>query len=1379
MQTRIISFLWLVLLAPAASAIEIKDIPKPLQSWIPWVLQGEKSINCPFDYQDFKTRHCAWPGKLTLDIDDTGGRLNQNWSVYQKSWVPLPGNEQYWPQDIKVNGKTVPVLKYKNRPSLHLASGNYKIEGRFYWKTLPESLALPSTAGLVRLVVNNKWIEFPRIERNGKLWINEQSITKQSKQEDRLQVEVFRQIIDAMPLRLITRLELNVVGKAREITLGPVMPEKFIPLRLSGPLPMRLESDGMLKLQVRPGNWIMQIVARYPGETTTLSLPSSNLPDTELWAFRAQPSLRLTEIEGVKSVDPRQTRIPNEWQNLPVYRMDKSKEFLIKVKRRGDPQSSPNELKLKRTLWLDFSGKGYTFQDEISGQMHRGWRLNMSPQLPLGRVEINGISQLITKTVDKGDQGVEVRHGQIHMVADGRIDGQIGAVPAVGWTENFQQVSARLNLPPGWRLFSATGADSAGRATWIERWSLLDIFLVLIGALAIHRLLGLKWSILALSCFVLTWHEADAPHFIWFMLIASLGLLTVAPPGRLRNASVVFRYLSVTLLIVAVLPYMVNTVRTAIYPQLAKWSQMRYQAQSVATTRQVPRKDVAGGRVTELKEEVMDAVGKTAPLVSMAPKKLKRQKSRLFSSYSVYTDTYDPQSKVQTGPGLPEWQWTSIPITWSGPVQQDQLLKLVLLPPWLTALLKIMSVLFVLALSLCLAGIRIHQRRLSVDIVKFGLTGLLLSSMLIITPKDVQAEIPTPEILKELKERLLEAPECLPDCAQISQMRLRLTPDMMSIRLEVHADEPVVIPLPSRLDVWLPSRVVMDGKKLPGNNMSASGLMSTGGKSMPVLRGKRNALWLSVPKGRHQIDLSGSIPQVRMLQLPLPLRPHRIKLDVEGWNVKGVHADGKIEQALQIERIEAIDKGKTAKTFQQSILPPFVSIKRILRLGLDWRVDNEITRVSPLGSAIALEVPLLTGESVISEAVRVKNGKAIIHFSPRERVVRWQSILAKSEVLILQAADNPNWMEQWNLDVSPVWHAQAQGLPEIHHQSGSGTRFPEWRPWPGETLTIHVSKPLGIEGRTLTIDRTQLMIKPGKRATDTSLSFRIRSSQAAQHTVTLPDEVALKDVSINGQTQPIRQENGRVEIPVSPGMQNIVIRWQDPTGMGSMMRSPSVNLGVDSVNTSIQITIPRDRWVLFAGGPRLGPAILFWGVLIVVILIAIGLGRTTITPLKTHHWILLGIGLTQAVLAAALFIVSWFFAMAFRQRYANKIKPESFNLVQVLIALLTLTALLGLVSTLGFGLLGTPDMQITGNGSSSYVLKWFEDRVDELLPTAWIISVPLWFYRALMLLWSLWLAFALLGWLKWAWQCYTTDGLWRKKELVRKADGPKEAKAKK
>ena len=43
--------------------------------------------------------------------------------------------------------------------------------------------------------------------------------------------------------------------------------------------------------------------------------------------------------------------------------------------------------------------------------------------------------------------------------------------------------------------------------------------------------------------------------------------------------------------------------------------------------------------------------------------------------------TVDPDAVVQTGPGLPRWGWQSVTLAFSGPVQKDQRIELVLLSP--------------------------------------------------------------------------------------------------------------------------------------------------------------------------------------------------------------------------------------------------------------------------------------------------------------------------------------------------------------------------------------------------------------------------------------------------------------------------------------------------------------------------------------------------------------------------------------------------------------------------------------------------------------------------------------------------------------------------
>jgi hypothetical protein len=47
------------------------------------------------------------------------------------------------------------------------------------------------------------------------------------------------------------------------------------------------------------------------------------------------------------------------------------------------------------------------------------------------------------------------------------------------------------------------------------------------------------------------------------------------------------------------------------------------------------------------------------------------------------------------------------------------------------------------------------------------------------------------------------------------------------------------------------------------------------------------------------------------------------------------------------------------------------------------------------------------------------------------------------------------------------------------------------------------------------------------------------------------------------------------------------------------------------------------------------------------------------------------------------------------------------------------------------------------------------------LPQASAISLPLWVYKVLMLAWALWLANALIGWLRDGFAAWTKGGYWR------------------
>jgi hypothetical protein len=66
----------------------------------------------------------------------------------------------------------------------------------------------------------------------------------------------------------------------------------------------------------------------------------------------------MVTIEGLNSIDPYKTDLPENWKKFPAYIINPGSKMIFKVERRGDPDPAPDKLNLNRSIWLDFSGKG-------------------------------------------------------------------------------------------------------------------------------------------------------------------------------------------------------------------------------------------------------------------------------------------------------------------------------------------------------------------------------------------------------------------------------------------------------------------------------------------------------------------------------------------------------------------------------------------------------------------------------------------------------------------------------------------------------------------------------------------------------------------------------------------------------------------------------------------------------------------------------------------------------------------------------------------------------------------------------------------------------------------------------------------------------------
>ena len=968
--------------------------------------------------------------------------------------------------------------------------------------------------------------------------------------------------------------------------------------------------------------------------------------------------------------------------------------------------------------------------------------------------------QFITRISAVDAPGVEIRQGQVDVSADSRIALAGGRLPAVGWAHDVQALDATLHLPPGWTLLHATGADRV--STWISRWTLLDVFLLVIIAFGAGRLHGWRWGVLALIAVGLSYHEDGAPRLTWLALLGTEALLRVLPKGVFGNLVRWTRHATIGLLLILFISHAVDQVRRGLYPVLEKpWTEL---GQATAPGN-APGLDHASS-YDQPEEESAEETMAVAP--SSLPEERGGVIGGMIGSGSAYEDvygrggadenlakrkspkaqSYDKDTVMQTGPGLPRWDWNPVALVFSGPVQQSQELSLWLMPPWANRVLAFVRVALISLLGLLLMGVgRARWPRLP-EAERSGARGG--------SGAPPRARPPRPRGLPRQRasgSRAAGAAAAASPAATGVPSRLRRPSPACSWRsrprpcgpgYQVSAEADTSVALPGSANGWEAERVLLDGTA-----------------ATALLRNEAGHLVLFVPRGVHEVILEGSLPSRSTVAVALPVRPLRVEAQLKGWTLDGLFEDGRVNGNLQLTREarSTTTAGGAEETLQPSTLPPFLQVERSLSLGLNWTVETVVRRLSPTGSAVVLAVPLLPGEAVVTQDVRVEDGKVRLNLAANATELRWSSRLAVAPSVALTASKDVSWSEVWRVETGPTWHLEASGLPPVHPPENQPVRVPEFRPWPGEVLTLALTRPQGVGGQTVTINRSQLVMHPGQRVTQATLSLVLRASRGGPHIVTLPEGAQLERVTVDGVAQPVRQEGRALTLPLVPGEQSAEVEWIQPTGIGGVFSTPEVDLGLPSVNATVAVEVPQDRWVLFARGPAVGPAILFWGVFLVLLALAAGLSRIRLTPLRAFEWLLLCVGLSQVPIVLAALVPGWLLALGWRKQ--NPEWPQVlFNLRQLFLLGLSVLALGVLVGAIHSGLLSTPDMQIEGNGSSAYSLKWFQDRVAGPLPVTTVISAPLLVFRFVMLGWALWIAGSLLKWLRWGWSAFAEGGLW-------------------
>ena len=100
--------------------VSVKEIPAALKPWEAWATWGEEHRLCPTPYSDAAKHLCFWPSRLNLQAAGGGGKFDLTVTVFHETWVPLPGNADVWPLDVRANGAPVAVLEREGNPAVRL-----------------------------------------------------------------------------------------------------------------------------------------------------------------------------------------------------------------------------------------------------------------------------------------------------------------------------------------------------------------------------------------------------------------------------------------------------------------------------------------------------------------------------------------------------------------------------------------------------------------------------------------------------------------------------------------------------------------------------------------------------------------------------------------------------------------------------------------------------------------------------------------------------------------------------------------------------------------------------------------------------------------------------------------------------------------------------------------------------------------------------------------------------------------------------------------------------------------------------------------------------------------------------------------------------------
>lgn len=1317
-------------------------VPPELEDWKDWVLEDHPNIYCPINDTSKERLPCVWISELSVELN-SGERDRVEFRIVGQanadSHVQIPSSEQR-PVGVQLNGAAARVGIVDDKPRVFVNRGAFTVTGHIDFDTAPRSLAIPRRAAIVKLKIDGQDVSVPKVE-NGDLWLQAQTSVQAS--ENALRLDVYRRLRDDIPQSLDTRIRLTVDGEDRVETLGELIFDGFNATSVDADVPVQITEDGTFLIQATRGvSWLsVEAVSERVLNEFTPTARGEHWPMTETWVYLARTQHRTADVEGVEPVDP--TLVESPFGSAPTYTVPLGSTLRLTNEQRGDPNPKPALFHVDREIWLGFDGSSMVTSDDIFAEVKSETRIGAD--YPLGAVRVDGKNRLVTYLGEEAasEAGITLHPSERGVKAVSLLESR-NDISANGWLIDADSLHIKLNIPPGWKLLWTSGVDRVDESWLSAWWNLWDIFICVLIVVVLYRVGGIPVAVVVSISILLAYQDHMAPAIGWLLLGVILLLdRQFSSSTAKRITQIVYWVVLVPVAVVSVY-VAANNLRQAVYPQLDA---------ATASMRVYPFVAEMGVDSTEFQEGSMiyrRNFDTPPPLARSDRSRMKTQSASPQAEELVVTGNFirrdapaqTPIVAVQTGPGEPTWNWDRVTLNWAGPVSKDQRVGLTFLPPPATrivfALIAILHLLMLLILVMARVGDQIDIPPRLRRIASLFLLGVAATS--------ASASFPDSRLLEELEARLTALPDCVPGCASLEHAKLTMDDENeLRVDLTILAGARVAVPLPK------------------GTPQTALKEVSQDGRLQPLFGHPNGKTYVEVDDGQNNLSMRFSVRDIDDLVIDFPLKAAQISENVCCWRVsQGVESDRQ-RIVLNRPRDDSVDESLSSSMYE--FQRPVV-VERELDLRYEPFVATMVYVTKQPSEVVTVEIPLLKGETVLDDDVTVKNGSAVVIFEPDVNAVGWRSSLLLGDELVITAPSYAERTERWFVRGSDFWQFEGEGVTP----SQSKRNATVYKPRQGESLSLKLSKPTPIPGNTLTVKNVELTSTVGSRASTNAAYFRIESSVADSFSVELPPDSVLEGVTIDGEDQPLSTGN-LVNFAITHGEHVYGVNWRMDEALGWLYRTPELAISEDARNVSHAVQLAKSRWILFLGGPAIGSAVLFWGVVIVTVLVGLTLTYLPKFPLTKLDAILVAVGATLANIWALLFVALWTLGVWWRARAKlDDLPVYLYRLIQIALGFLAFVGLLALFFTVLSALQTPPDMYITSSSilgdrsnfssADSHLLRWFADESNVNVPTAWVFSLPFWVYQLTMLAWSLWLVFALIKWVRATFTALSAPTFW-------------------